>query len=182
MISSLGIHVIHDEFTFTLRESTDLRESIWLGTTKIDLRENLSYFGNFLLNRTSEKCHTQQLQTHHALRSSQPLQSCPRSLARPARLHKPPMQSLREVPPWHVWCAGPAWRNRYAPRLPHTFKLPRPRDFRRRHCWGQVRQARLLGGQRQGPRVYKQWRETSPTCRQKNQRRSHASGCPRRTR
>ena len=87
MISSLGIHVIHDEFTFTLRESTDLRESIWLGTTKIDLRENLSYFGNFLLNRTSEKCHTQQLQTHHALRSSQPLQSCPRSHARPARLH-----------------------------------------------------------------------------------------------
>ena len=58
MISSLGIHVIHDEFTFTLRESTDLRESIWLGTTKIDLRENLSCFVFFLLNRTSEVPHT----------------------------------------------------------------------------------------------------------------------------
>ena len=61
-----------------------------LARPKIDLRENLSYFGFFLLNRTSEKCHTQQLQTHHALCSSQPLQSCPRSHARPARPHKPP--------------------------------------------------------------------------------------------
>ena len=29
------------------RESTDLRVSVWLGTTKIDLGENLSYFGIF---------------------------------------------------------------------------------------------------------------------------------------
>ena len=79
--------------------------------------------------------HTQ-LETHHALRSSQPLQSCPRSHARPARLHKPPMQSLREVPPWHVWCGGLDLRKRDAPRLPHMFELPRPRDFRRGHCCG----------------------------------------------
>ena len=101
----------------------------------------MSYFGNFPSNRTSEMCHTQQvqtdhtqLQTHHALRSRKPLQSCPRSRARPARLHKPPMQSLREVPPWHVWCGGPAWRKRDAPRLRHMFELPQPRDFRRGHC------------------------------------------------
>ena len=48
-----------------LRENPDLRESIWIGTTKIDLKEDLSYIGIFLLNRTSEKCHTQQLQTNH---------------------------------------------------------------------------------------------------------------------
>ena len=83
----------------------------------------------------ADRSHTQ-LQTHHALRSSQPLQSCPRSHARPARLHKPPMQSLREVPPWHVCCGGPAWRKRDAPRLPHMFELPRPQDFRRGHCGG----------------------------------------------
>ena len=98
--------------------------------------DNLPYFGNFLLNRTSEKCHTQQLQTHHALRNSQSLQSCLRSHARPVRLLKPPMPSLREVPPWHVWCGGPAQRKRDAPRLPHMFELPRPRDFRRGHCCG----------------------------------------------
>ena len=143
MISSLGIHVIHDEFTFTLRESTDLRESIWLGTTKIDLRENLSYFGFFILNRTSEKWHTQQLQTDytHSCRHTLPCAAPSRCKAspdhfRPSRLHKPPMQSLREVPPWHVWCGGPAWRKRDAPRLPHMFELPRPRDFRRGHCCG----------------------------------------------
>ena len=70
-----------------LRKSTDLRESIWLGTAKIDLRENLFYFGKFSLKSnlskvphtaTADRSHTQ-LQTHHALRSSQLLQSCPRS-------------------------------------------------------------------------------------------------------
>ena len=104
----------------------------------------MSYFGFFLLSRTSEKCHTQQLQTDHThtaadtpcLRRRQPLQSCHRLHARAARRHKPPMQSLRHVSPWHVWCGGPAWRKRDAPRLPHMFDLPRPRDFRRGYCWG----------------------------------------------
>ena len=89
--------------------------------------------------------HTQ-LQTHHALRRSQPLPSCPPSHARPATLHKPPMQSLREVPTWHVWCGGPAWRMRDAPRLPHMFELPRPRDFRRGHCWWQKSEKRDSSG------------------------------------
>ena len=47
------------------RENTGLKESTRFGTTKIDLRENLSYFGSFLLNQTSERCYTQQLQTDH---------------------------------------------------------------------------------------------------------------------
>ena len=67
---------------------------------------------------------------------------------------------------------GEGEMRRDAPRLPHIFKLPRPRDLRRGHYWRQVRGARLLGGQRQGPCGCKQWRETSPTCRQKTRRSS----------
>ena len=127
----------------------------------------MSHFGIFLLNRTSEKCHTQQLQTDHthSCRHTMPCAAASRCKAVPDHTPGPPdftnhpPKSLREVPPWHVWCGGPAWRKRDAPRLPHMFELPRPRDFRRGHCWGQVREARLLGG-RQGPCGYKQWRET----------------------
>ena len=101
----------------------------------------------------ADRSHTQ-LQTHHALRSNQPLQSCSRSHARPARLHKPPTQSLREVPPWRVWCGRPAWRKRHAPRLPHMFELPRPRDVRRGHCCGyEVQQKHMNTTYRVHPRA-----------------------------
>ena len=74
-------------------------ESNWLGTTKIDLRENLSYLGNFLLNRTSEKCHTQQLQTDdtHTCRHTMPCAAASRCKAVPNHTPGPPDTHAKSV-------------------------------------------------------------------------------------
>ena len=52
----------------------------------------MSYFGNFLLNRTSEKCHTQQLQTDHthSCRHTMPCAAASRCKAVPDHTPGPP--------------------------------------------------------------------------------------------